>query len=189
VPIPLSRRRRRGVTGKGCNEMGFPAANRVRLARLGLSTGASRWTFSGRAISTDNDFVEAFNGRFRAECLNAHWFLTLNDAEQNWRAGADTETKSACMGRLGKDPRLRCSAVTARTACHRDEPENSSLRRSRGRKLAGAGQCHSTSFANVSFAVVAVAAACDNRAGVHQKKGMPTSSQWLSPTVKGCAYD
>ena len=84
--------------------MGFPAANRVRLARLGRSTGASRWTFAGRAISTDNDFVEAFNGRFRAECLNAHWFLTLNDAEQNWRAGADTETKSACMGRLGKDP-------------------------------------------------------------------------------------
>ena len=25
----------------------------------------------------DNAFIEAFNGRFRAECLNQHWFLTL----------------------------------------------------------------------------------------------------------------
>ncbi|PDS54826.1 hypothetical protein CO660_31890, partial [Rhizobium sp. L9] len=24
---------------------------------------------------TDNAFIEAFNGRFRAECLNQHWFL------------------------------------------------------------------------------------------------------------------
>jgi putative transposase len=37
---------------------------------------------------TDNTFIEAFNGRFRAECLNAHWFLTLNDARtklEDWR--------------------------------------------------------------------------------------------------------
>ncbi|TYR37144.1 transposase [Mesorhizobium microcysteis] len=30
----------------------------------------------------------AFNGRFRAECLNAHWFLTLADAAEkmeDWR--------------------------------------------------------------------------------------------------------
>ncbi|WP_198400042.1 hypothetical protein [Bradyrhizobium yuanmingense] len=25
----------------------------------------------------DNAFIEAFNGRFRAECLNAHCFLSL----------------------------------------------------------------------------------------------------------------
>lgn len=29
---------------------------------------------------TDNALIEAFNGRFRSECLNAHWFLTLADA-------------------------------------------------------------------------------------------------------------
>jgi putative transposase len=37
---------------------------------------------------TDNAFIEAFNGRFRAECLNAHWFLTLDDARlkmEEWR--------------------------------------------------------------------------------------------------------
>ena len=35
---------------------------------------------------TDNAFVEAFNGRFRAECLNAHWFLSLADAAEKLEA-------------------------------------------------------------------------------------------------------
>jgi transposase InsO family protein len=37
---------------------------------------------------TDNAFIEDFNGRFRAECLNAHWFQTLDDARskmEDWR--------------------------------------------------------------------------------------------------------
>ncbi len=29
---------------------------------------------------TDNPFVESFNGTFRDECLNTHWFLSLEDA-------------------------------------------------------------------------------------------------------------
>ena len=28
---------------------------------------------------TDNAFIESFNARFRLECLNEHWFLTLDD--------------------------------------------------------------------------------------------------------------
>ncbi len=37
---------------------------------------------------TDNGFIEAFNSKLRAECLNAHWFLTLADAREkleHWR--------------------------------------------------------------------------------------------------------
>lgn len=37
---------------------------------------------------TDNPFIESFNGSFRDECLNAHWFLSLEDAIQKievWR--------------------------------------------------------------------------------------------------------
>jgi putative transposase len=37
-------------------------------------------------IMPDNAFIEAFNGRFRAECLNAHWFLTLADAQEKLEA-------------------------------------------------------------------------------------------------------
>ena len=35
---------------------------------------------------TDNAFIEAFNGRFRAECLNTHWVLTLADAREKLEA-------------------------------------------------------------------------------------------------------
>jgi putative transposase len=29
---------------------------------------------------SDYGFIEAFNSKFRAECLNAHWFISLGDA-------------------------------------------------------------------------------------------------------------
>ena len=37
---------------------------------------------------TDNPCIESFNGSFRDECLNAHWFLSLEDAVEKieaWR--------------------------------------------------------------------------------------------------------
>jgi putative transposase len=36
--------------------------------------------FSRPGKPTDNAFAESFNGRVRAECLNAFWFLSLEDA-------------------------------------------------------------------------------------------------------------
>lgn len=36
---------------------------------------------------TDNGFIEAFYSKLRSECLNAHWFMTLADAMENWRIG------------------------------------------------------------------------------------------------------
>lgn len=35
---------------------------------------------------TDNPFIESFNGSFRDECLNAHWFLSLEDATEKTEA-------------------------------------------------------------------------------------------------------
>ncbi len=37
---------------------------------------------------TQNAYVESFNGKFRNECLNEHWFMNLKDAQEiieNWR--------------------------------------------------------------------------------------------------------
>ena len=45
--------------------------------------------FSRPGKPTDNAFIESFNGSFRAECLNASWFLSLEDARSKceaWRA-------------------------------------------------------------------------------------------------------
>ena len=38
--------------------------------------------FSRPGKPTDNAFIEAFNGRFRQECLNENWFLSWEDAEE-----------------------------------------------------------------------------------------------------------
>ena len=45
--------------------------------------------FSRPGKPTDNAFIESFNGSFRAECLNASWFLSLADARSKceaWRS-------------------------------------------------------------------------------------------------------
>lgn len=36
--------------------------------------------FSRPGKPTDNAFVESFNGKFRSECLNTNWFLSLDEA-------------------------------------------------------------------------------------------------------------
>ena len=41
-----------------------------------------RIDFSRPGKPTDNAYVESFNGTFRAECLDAHWFDTLSEAKQ-----------------------------------------------------------------------------------------------------------
>lgn len=62
-----------------------------------ISKAMDRWAyehsveidFSRPGTPTDNAKVESFNGRFREECLNAHWFLSLDDARGKidaWRA-------------------------------------------------------------------------------------------------------
>lgn len=38
--------------------------------------------FSRRGKPTDNAMIESFNGRFREDCLNVHWFASLEDAQQ-----------------------------------------------------------------------------------------------------------
>ena len=45
--------------------------------------------FSRPGKPTDNAFVESFNGTFRAECLDIHWFTDLNEARrliESWRS-------------------------------------------------------------------------------------------------------
>jgi len=44
--------------------------------------------FSRPGKPTDNAVIESFNGWFRDECLNAHWFESIDDARAKidaWR--------------------------------------------------------------------------------------------------------
>jgi putative transposase len=74
----------------------LPATIKVDNGSEFISRAMDRWAYEhgveldfsrpGRPI--DNAKVESFNGRLREECLNAHWFLSLQDAQRKieaWR--------------------------------------------------------------------------------------------------------
>jgi putative transposase len=51
----------------------------------------------------ENAYIESFNGKFRDECLNEHWFMTLQHARQvieNWRIEYNTEREHSSLGKL-----------------------------------------------------------------------------------------
>jgi putative transposase len=59
--------------------------------------------FSRPGKPTDNAFIEAFNARLRAECLNASWFLSLADARariEEWRYHYNEERAHSALGNL-----------------------------------------------------------------------------------------
>lgn len=86
--VHLPRYRRRGGAGTSLQGSGFPATIGLDQGSEFVSRDLDLWAyqrgvtldFSGRDKPTDNAFIEAFN--FRAERLNAHWFLSLADAQQ-----------------------------------------------------------------------------------------------------------
>jgi len=77
-----------------CKSIGYPETIRVDQGSEFISRDLDLWAyqngvtldFSRPGKPTDN--AESFNGRFRAECLNTHWFLSLADAREkleHWR--------------------------------------------------------------------------------------------------------
>jgi putative transposase len=79
-----------------CKSVGYPKTIRVDQGSEFISRDLDLWAyqkdvvldFSRPGTPTDNAFIESFNGKFRAECLNAHWFMSLDDAREKmeeWR--------------------------------------------------------------------------------------------------------
>ena len=57
--------------------------------------------FSRPGKPTDNAFIEAFNARLRQECLNQHWFLSLDEAcakLEQWREMYNHERPHSRLG-------------------------------------------------------------------------------------------
>ena len=51
----------------------------------------------------DNAYIEAFNSRLRAECLNASWFLSMADARErieDWRRDYNETRPHTALGGL-----------------------------------------------------------------------------------------
>jgi putative transposase len=77
-----------------CATVGYPKTIRVDQGTEFVSRDGDLWAyahevtldFSRPGKPTDNADIEAFNGRFRAECLNTHWLLALADAREKMEA-------------------------------------------------------------------------------------------------------
>jgi putative transposase len=61
-----------------------------------------RIAFSRPGKPTDNAFVESFNGTFRSECLDAHWFTTMPQTRQIMEAWLKEYNESRPHRALGE---------------------------------------------------------------------------------------
>ena len=90
---------------------GTPGRTRTDNGSEFISKVLDRWAYEQRTEMdfsrpgkpTDNAFIESFNGSFRDECLNAHWFLSLEDAQNNvekWRQDYNEFRPHSAIGNL-----------------------------------------------------------------------------------------
>ena len=76
------------------SEIGYPKTIRLDNGPEFISKELDLWAFmkgvtldfSRPGKPTDNAFIESLNGKFRAECLNANWFLSLDEARRKCEA-------------------------------------------------------------------------------------------------------
>lgn len=76
-------------------EYGLPKNIKVDNGPEFISKELDLWAYTNKVTldfsrpgkPTDNAFIESFNGKFREECLNENWFLSIEDARvkiQKW---------------------------------------------------------------------------------------------------------
>jgi putative transposase len=95
-----------------CSMIGYPRSIRVDQGSEIVSRDLDLWAytngvtldFSRPGKPTDNAFIEAFNGRFRIECLNAHWFMTLDDARTKLEDWCRYYNEERPHGAIGQRP-------------------------------------------------------------------------------------
>ena len=122
---------------KVCSKAGYPSTIRVDQGSEFVSRDLDLWAYSNGVTldfsrpgkPTDNAFIEAFNGRFRAECLNAHWFMSLEDAREkmeDWRRYYNELRPHGAIGQ--KVPIALLNRDGASSPSSRSYPENSTFR-------------------------------------------------------------
>jgi putative transposase len=114
-----------------CSQRGAPAVirsdNGPEFTGRAMLTWAHRNGIALRLIEpgkpNQNAYVESFNGRFRDECLNEHWFMSLAHARaliEAWRREYNEERPKESLGGLTPTQFAKQLAIKAVTM-----PENS----------------------------------------------------------------
>ena len=69
------------------------------------------------STSNQHAYIESFNGRFRDECLNEHWFTSLRHAQvviEGWRREYNEERPKKSLG--GLTPAAYAKALIQKSA-------------------------------------------------------------------------
>jgi hypothetical protein len=93
---------------------------------------------SAHGSATDNAYIESFNGKFRTECLNAHWFMSLDDARRKceaWRRDVETTTRSDHIAPSATKSRLSLSTDQRHSA----RPDRNALENAQQHPTIGGG--------------------------------------------------
>ncbi len=86
---------------------------------------ALRFIRPGKPI--ENAYVESFDGKFRDECLNEHWFVNLVDAKdtiEGWRIAYNTVRPHSSLNGATPEQFARIAAGARRLTPARPEQEN-----------------------------------------------------------------
>ena len=113
--IVVGQRLRGSDVADALNRIGFdrpwPKTIRVDNGPEFTSKILDQWAYASKVTldfsrpgkPTDNAFIESFNGRIRAECLNENWFLSIDDARQKieaWRQDYNNHRPHSALGNL-----------------------------------------------------------------------------------------
>jgi putative transposase len=109
-----------------CAQTGYPGTIRVDQGSEFVSRDLDLWAythgvtldFSRPGKPIDNTFIEAFNSKLRAECLNPHWFMSLEDARQKLEDWRRYYNEDRPHGGIGQMPRFCCTPPVAHPVCH-----------------------------------------------------------------------
>jgi putative transposase len=103
------------------NERGLPKAIVIDNGSEFTGKAMDAWAFQNQirlafirpGKPNENAFIESFNGKFRDECLNENWFLSLEDVRrtiETWRKEYNQERPHSSLG--GKTPEEFKQTVT-----------------------------------------------------------------------------
>ena len=92
-------------------ERGLPARIVIDNGTEFTSKALDQWAYENKIAlhfitpgrPMENGYIESFHGKFREECLNEHWFLTLDDAREtieSWRIDYNQVRPHSALGYL-----------------------------------------------------------------------------------------
>ncbi len=131
-------------------ERGRPHSIRCDNGTEFTSQVMDQWAYWNRVVldfippgrPMENGIIEGFNSRFRQECLNEYWFLSVADAQGRvdaWREDYNSERPHGSLGNMTPNEYADQAAARSPHGGSRGNPDGSMATQEPGPKLARAG--------------------------------------------------